>query len=48
MDKQPDPSYVPQRVIEEMDRNHHVLCSEWDKMYPANPVYEKEEDEEDE
>ena len=47
MDKQPDPSEVPPAVMEEVQRNHHVLCSEWDKMYPANPVCEKE-DEEDE
>lgn len=47
MDKQPDPSEVPPAVMEEVQRNHHVLCSEWDKMYPANPVCENE-DEEDE
>jgi len=47
MDRQPDPSEVPPAVMEEVHRYHHVLCSEWDKMYPDNPVCEKE-DEEDE
>jgi hypothetical protein len=47
MDDSPDPSEVPDELIEliEDEANWQLLCNEWDKMYPNNPVSggEKEE-----
>ena len=38
MDKTPTPSDVPEELIEQILENYAFLCSEWDKMYPNNPV----------
>lgn len=38
MDNTPDPSDVPEDLIDFIDRNWQLLCSEWDKIYPNNPV----------
>ena len=29
---------VPEEVLEEVRKNIELLCSEWDRMYPENPV----------
>ena len=39
MDTSPHPREVPADVLEIIADNHAVLCSQWDKMYPENPVY---------
>ena len=38
MDKSPPPSDVPEALIEKVHENYALLCSEWDKMYPNNPI----------
>ena len=45
MDRWPDPSEVPGGLMVEVQRNYRLLCDEWDKMYPFNPVSELEDDE---
>jgi hypothetical protein len=45
MDAEPDPSEVPEELIELIteETTWQLLCDEWDKMYPSNPVSEDEE-----
>jgi hypothetical protein len=45
MDDDPDPSDVPEELIELVteETTWQQLCDEWDKMYPNNPVSEDEE-----
>ncbi|MDE0823209.1 MAG: hypothetical protein OSB07_04455 [Dehalococcoidia bacterium] len=38
MDKTPNPSDVREELIEEILNNYELLCNEWDKMYPGNPI----------
>ena len=38
MDRLPHPREVPADVAETIMDNYAVLCSQWDKMYPENPV----------
>jgi len=40
MDRTPDPEEVPSDLLEHVKReeNWQVLCAEWDRKYPANPV----------
>lgn len=40
MDAQPDPSDVPNEVVELImqEATWQTLCDEWDNMYPNNPV----------
>ena len=38
MDKTPAPSDVPEELMAAVHQNHAFLCSEWDKMYPNNPI----------
>ena len=38
MDKHPAPSEVPEEIMEQILKNYAHLCSEWDKMYPNNPI----------
>jgi hypothetical protein len=48
MDKKPDPSDVPNGIIDfiEEEETWQQLCEEWDGMYPTNPVSSDDEDEE--
>ena len=38
MDRRPQPSEVPQDVIETITANWEWLCQRWDAKYPDNPV----------
>jgi hypothetical protein len=41
MDQRPDPADVPEELIAfiKADENWEILCDEWNKKYPANPVH---------
>ena len=43
MDKSPDPSDVPQKLIEEVLDKEFIneIQKEWDKKYPKNPIKSK-------
>jgi hypothetical protein len=45
MDAAPDPSQVPQELIELIieEVTWQWLCDEWNRLYPNNPVFEDEE-----
>jgi len=47
MDDSPDPSEVPDELIEliKSTANWQRLRSEWDRMYPGNPVSDAENEE---
>ena len=45
MDKTPNPSDVREELIEEILNNYELLCNEWDKMYPGNPIWGDYDDE---
>jgi hypothetical protein len=47
MDDSPDPSEVPEELIEliEEEANWQRLCDEWNKMYPNNPISGEETEE---
>lgn len=47
MDADPDPAEVPHELIEliRTESSWRQLCSEWDKMYPNNPVNEGKNEE---
>jgi hypothetical protein len=38
MDPSPDPSFVPEELLSEINRNWNWLCSRWNRKYPHNPV----------
>ena len=38
MDKRPDPSEVPQDLLDILQDNWEWACETWDEMYPDNPV----------
>jgi hypothetical protein len=42
MDRQPDPSGIPNNLKRLISANHKQLCDEWDRRYPTNPVVEQE------
>ncbi len=44
MDKQPPPRKVDRRIVQVLEDNRDQLCSEWDSMYPSNPVQAPEGD----
>lgn len=44
MDVDPHPREVSDDVLETVMDNYATLCSEWDKMYPENPVNVEQED----
>ena len=48
MDRQPDPAEVPTEIVEHIKSEEvwSLLCQEWDKKYPTNPVREHDNDEE--
>jgi hypothetical protein len=48
MDQQPDPSDVPEEIIAfvKEEENWSLLCEEWDRKYPTNPVHGQEDTEE--
>lgn len=38
MDKEPPTSDVPEELLAAVRAQHTLLCAEWDRMYPVNPV----------
>jgi len=48
MDAQPDPSDVPNEIVELVmqEETWQRLCDEWDAMYPNNSVFGDNENEE--
>ena len=38
MDKTPTPSDVPEELMAKVHEDYTLLCDEWDKMYPGNPI----------
>ncbi|MGH7200300.1 MAG: hypothetical protein ACREJB_06820 [Planctomycetaceae bacterium] len=38
MDRRPDPSDVPESLINLIRTNWQWLCEQWDEKYPENPV----------
>ena len=48
LDDDPDPSDVPNELIDEIERNIDLLRREWDARYPENPVASEEEPADDE
>lgn len=48
MDSQPDPTEVPDELVALVKdaENWQLLCDEWDRKYPTNPVVSKETGEE--
>jgi hypothetical protein len=38
MDDEPPPSEIPEEVMETVSASVELLRSEWDRMYPENPV----------
>ncbi len=46
LDKDPDPGEVPPEVLAEIRLNLERLRKEWDRMFPENPVFSKESDDE--
>jgi hypothetical protein len=45
MDVDPPASDVPNEIVELITANLVLLCSEWDRMYPSNPVAHEVDDE---
>jgi hypothetical protein len=41
LDKKPDPSDVPDEVIEAVRENVSMIRATWDRMYPENPIVSK-------
>jgi hypothetical protein len=46
MDRTPPSSDVPNELMEQMYANYGLLCDEWDKMYPNNPIRGNHDDDE--
>lgn len=38
MDTNPHPREVPDHIVEALIGHHALLCTQWDRMYPENPV----------
>ncbi|MEX0701922.1 MAG: hypothetical protein WD069_07485 [Planctomycetales bacterium] len=41
MDREPDPAEIPDEIISHIrnEANWALLCNEWDRKYPTNPVH---------
>lgn len=44
LDPQPDPADVPQLLLNHVHQHWDELCRQWNDRFPANPVYETEEE----
>ena len=42
LDVEPSPRDVPDTVLEEVNGRIDELRAEWDRLYPANPVFSEE------
>jgi hypothetical protein len=49
MDKEPDPADIPKNLLNYVrkEENWKILCNEWNRKYPANPVVGPDEANED-
>lgn len=47
MDDRPDPDEIPADLLAYLHREDiwEILCHEWDRKYPNNPVHEQENEE---
>ncbi len=45
LDTEPDPSLVPQEVMDVINAQYTSLCNEWDGVHPGNPVFGAKENE---
>jgi hypothetical protein len=45
MDVDPPPDDVPEEIVAFIDQNLERLRTEWDGMYPSNPVAQEPDDE---
>jgi len=48
LDSDPDPKDVPKDLADEVLRCREELVTEWDEMYPLNPIESQEPDDDDE
>lgn len=46
LDKEPDPKEVPKQVAVEVRSNLTLLRQEWDRMFPENPLFSQEPEDE--
>jgi hypothetical protein len=46
LDKAPDPRDVPKEILDEIRKRRALLCQEWNRMFPENPVAPREPDHE--
>lgn len=44
LDPQPDPSEVPNEIVQLIDQQIDDLSQQWDERFPQNPVAEEEDD----
>ena len=45
LDREPDPTKVPEEIVEAVRSNLELLRQEWNRMFPENPVFSTEDDE---
>lgn len=45
LDKNPEPSEVPSRVVAHIEAKLETLCNEWNARFPTNPIVQLEEEE---
>jgi hypothetical protein len=46
LDREPDRRHVPEEVLDTVRANLPVLRTQWDRMFPENPVFTQERDDE--
>ena len=46
LDREPDPSEVPEVLVEAVRSNLELLRKEWDRLFPENPVFSTQSDNE--
>ena len=45
LDREPDPTEVPDEIVEHLRQNLNQLVAAWDHIYPENPVSSEEPEE---
>ena len=43
LEQDPDPSEIPEEVMKAIEVNYPLLCKEWNRIHPKNPVVVPEE-----
>jgi len=46
LDREPDPKDVPEEIVGAVRSKIELLRQEWDRMFPENPVFSTEDDDE--